>query len=66
MGVKDLDDLGEVGERSRQPIDLVDNDHIDFLGANIFQNPMERWTIHRAARISASAAEHQRSSPRHC
>jgi hypothetical protein len=30
--VKDLDELGKIGERSRQPVDLVNDDHIDLAG----------------------------------
>ena len=29
MGVEHLDQLGEVGERAGQPIDLVDDDDVD-------------------------------------
>src|SRR5271168_5385507 len=29
MGIECLDQLGEVGERAGQPIDLVDDDHVD-------------------------------------
>jgi hypothetical protein len=29
MGVEDLDDLGEVRERSREPINLVDHHQVD-------------------------------------
>ena len=27
--VKDVDELGKIGERARQPVDLVNNDHVD-------------------------------------
>ena len=29
MRVEQLDQLGEVGKRPRQPVDLVDDDHVD-------------------------------------
>ena len=29
LGVEDLDDLGEVGQRAGQPVDLVDDDDVD-------------------------------------
>ena len=29
MRVEDVDDLGEVGERAGQPVDLVDDDDLD-------------------------------------
>ena len=53
MGVEQLDQLGEVGERAGQPVDLVDNDHIDPASANIVQQPLEGWPLHRAAGIAA-------------
>jgi hypothetical protein len=28
MGVEDVDDLGEIGKRPRQPVDLIDNDDL--------------------------------------
>ena len=50
MGVEELDQLGEVGERAGQPVDLVDKDHVDPVSANIVQQPLEGWPwIHRAA-----------------
>ena len=35
LGVEHLDDLGEVGERAGQPVDLVDDDQVDLAGADI-------------------------------
>ena len=35
--VESLDDLGEVGERAGQPVHLVDDDHIDFSGADVVE-----------------------------
>jgi hypothetical protein len=29
LGVEDLDDLGKVGKRAGQPVDLVDDDDVD-------------------------------------
>ena len=34
-GIKHIDDLGEVGERPGQPIDFVDDDHIDPPGMDV-------------------------------
>src|SRR3984957_1114063 len=53
MGVEELDQLGEVGERAGQPVDLVDNDHIDPASANVIKELLERWPVHRAAGIAA-------------
>jgi hypothetical protein len=53
MGVEKFDQLGEVGERACQPVDLVDNDHVDPVSANIVQQPVEGWPAHRAAGVAA-------------
>ena len=53
MGVEQLDQLGEVGERAGQPVDLVDDDHVDPVSANIVQQPLEGWPLHRAAGVAA-------------
>src|ERR1700733_3584563 len=53
MGVEELDQLGEVGERAGQPVDLVDNDHVDPVSANVIKELLERWPVHRAAGIAA-------------
>jgi hypothetical protein len=52
MGVEELDQLGEVGERAGQPVDLVDNDHVDPVSANVIKELLERWPVHRAARVA--------------
>jgi hypothetical protein len=36
MGVEQFDQLGEVGERAGQPVDLVDNDDVDPVSANLY------------------------------
>src|ERR1700751_225624 len=53
MGVEQLDQLGEVGERAGQPVDLVDDDHVDPMSANVVQQPLEGWPVHRAAGVAA-------------
>ena len=40
MGVEEFDQLGEVGERAGQPVDLVDNDDVDPSSANVIQQPL--------------------------
>jgi hypothetical protein len=35
MGIEDLDDLGEVGQRPGEAIDLVDHDHVDLPGFDV-------------------------------
>ena len=47
MGVEVFDQLGEVGERARQPVDLVDDDHVDPSRPNVVQQLLERRPVHR-------------------
>ena len=47
--IEDLDDLGEVGQRARQPVDLVDDHDIDPAFADVAQQPLQRGSLHRAA-----------------
>src|SRR3984957_6961763 len=53
MGVEEFDQLGEVGERAGQPVDLVDNDHVDPVSADVVKELVERWPVHRAAGVAA-------------
>ena len=46
MLVEDLDDLGEVGQRPGQPVDLVDDHHVDLARAHIRQQPLECRPLH--------------------
>ena len=49
MLVEHLDQLGEVGERAGQPIDLIDDDDVDPSCLNIGEQLLQRWPIHRTA-----------------
>ena len=53
MGIKHLDDLGEVHERSGQPVDLVDDDHIDLPRPYVMEQILERRAVHGSARDAA-------------
>ena len=50
MLVKRLHQLGEVGQRPGQPVDLVDHDHVDLAGLHILQEPLQRRALSIAAR----------------
>jgi hypothetical protein len=41
MGIKKLDQLGEVGKRSRQPVYLIDDDDVDLAGADVVKQSLE-------------------------
>ena len=49
MRIEDLDDLGEVGERAGQPVDLVDHDDVDLARLDIGQQPLQSRALHGAA-----------------
>ncbi len=53
MGVEQLNQLGEVGKRPRQPVDLVDDDHVDLASPDIVQQLLQRRPLHRPARKAA-------------
>ena len=62
MLVEDLDQLGKVGQRARQPVDLVDDDDVDHPSANVSQQLLEAWPLHVAAReatIVVAFPQHQ-------
>ena len=47
--VEHLDDAGEVGQRARQPVDLVDDDDVDDAALDVAQQPLQRRALHAAA-----------------
>ena len=49
MLVEQLDQLGEVGERAGQPVDLVDDDDVDPPGPDVGQEPLQGRPLQRAA-----------------
>ena len=50
-GVEHLDQLGEVGQRAGQAVDLVDHDHVDLAGLDILQQLLEGRAVEVAAGI---------------
>ncbi len=51
--VQHVDDLGEVGKRARQPVDLVDDHGLDLAGLDVAEQTLQRWPLHRTAREAA-------------
>jgi len=47
--IEDLDDLGKIGERAGQPVDLVDNDGVDPPRREVSQQLLQSRPIHRRA-----------------
>src|SRR5829696_6641495 len=52
-GIEQLDQLGKVGKRAGQAIDLVDDDHVDRSGLNVREEPLQGRAVHRPARDAA-------------
>jgi hypothetical protein len=48
-GIEDLDDLGKIGERAGQPVDLVDNDGVDPSRREVSQQLLQSRPIHPGA-----------------
>ena len=63
MLVEHLDQFGEVGERAGQPIDLIDDDHVDPPRLHIGEQPLQGWPNHRAAGIAAVVVTIPNQSP---
>ncbi len=52
MRVECLHQLGEIRERARQPINLIDDDNVDPALANSVKQPLQRRPLHGAAGIA--------------
>src|SRR5258705_4381573 len=53
MGIKQLDQFGEVRQRPRQTVDLVDHDDVDLAGTDIGQPPLTVGSVGGPARVPA-------------
>ena len=53
MGVEDIDDLGEIGERPGQAVDLVNDNDLNLASLDIGEEPLQRRPLHGAAREAA-------------
>ena len=53
VAIEQFDELGEVGERTGQPVDLVNHDDIDLAGFDVGQEPLQGRAVGRAAGIAA-------------
>ena len=49
MLVENLHQLGEVGQRPRQAVDLVDDDDVEFSGPNLLQQRLQGRALQRSA-----------------
>ena len=66
LPVEDLDDLGEVGQRAGQPVDLVDHHDVDRARGDVGEQPLQGRALHGAAGDAAIvvAGSARRPSPR--
>jgi len=46
LASKDLHDLGEVEQRTRQPVNFIDHQHVDFARANVSKESLQCRAIH--------------------
>ena len=53
MGVKNLDQLGKIGERAGQPVDLVDHNDIDPALPHLGEQRLQGRPVERGARQAA-------------
>ena len=63
MGIECLDQLGEVGERAGEPIDLIDDDHVGASGLHIGEEFPESPPFHRAAVLAAVELAREAGAP---
>jgi hypothetical protein len=52
-----------IGERARQPIDLIDDDHVDSSRLHVDEQLLQRWPIHRPAGEAAVVVTIPNQSP---
>jgi hypothetical protein len=50
MGIEQFDQLGEIGQGAGQAIDLVDDNDIDPIGADVIEEPLQSRTVSGSAR----------------
>src|ERR1700740_1403893 len=62
-GIEDLDDLGKIGERAGQPVDLVDNDGVDPPRREVSQQPLQTRPTHPRAGEPALIKSRAQAAP---
>ena len=63
VGIEDLDDLGEVGQRAGQPVDLVDHHNVDLAGRDVGQQTLQGRPLHGAAGEAAVVVRGRQHDP---
>ena len=65
MRIEHLDDLGEVGKRTGQSIDLVDHHRIDLVGLNLGEKLLQGRAVQGAAGQAAVVVGNGQRGPAH-
>ena len=50
MGIQHIDDLGEIGERPGQAVDIVNDNDLNLASLDIGEEPLQGRALYRAAR----------------
>ena len=53
MGIEQFDQLGEIGQRAGQAIDLVDDNDIDPVGSDVIEEPLQGRAVGGSTREAA-------------
>ena len=53
MRIEQLDELGKIGERPRQAVDLIDNDDLNLARPDVGQKTLQGRAVGRATGVSA-------------
>ena len=65
MRIEHLDDLGEVGKRTGQSIDLVDHHRIDLVGLNVGEKLLQGRAVQGAAGQATVVVGNGQRGPAH-
>ena len=65
VGIEHLDDLGEVGKRTGQSVDLVDHHRIDLVGLNAGEKPLQGRPVQGAAGQATVVVGNGQRGPAH-
>src|SRR5450759_2121539 len=61
--VQGFHDLGKIGQAAGETIDLIDDDGVDLVGFNIFEQSLERWSVQSSPGISSVVVAGREFSP---
>src|SRR5258708_14359400 len=63
LGIEQFDQFGEVSQRPRQTVDLIDDDDIKLAGADVIQQSLQVGPVGRSGRVSAIVIARADQSP---